>query len=54
MEVVNPTENSKQTSTETTRLIRDGEKRGGGGVETGEEGDYIPITTLSPPETLLR
>ena len=33
------------------RLIKDGEKRGGGGkgVEVGEEGDYIPIPTLSPP-----
>ena len=30
------------TSTETVRLIRDGEK--------GVEGDYIPIATLSPPE----
>ena len=40
-------------STETMRLIRDGEKvRGGGvgGMEVGGEGDYIPITTLSPPE----
>ena len=38
-------------STETIRLIRDGDKEGevvwGGG---GEEGDYIPIATLSPPE----
>ena len=37
------------------RLIRDGEKGGGGGgMEVGEEGDYIyiyiPIATLSPPE----
>ena len=35
-------------------LIRDGEKGGGGGgeggMEVGEEGDYIPIATLSPPE----
>ena len=34
-------------------LIMDGEKRGGGGLEMGggeEEGDYIPIATLSPPE----
>ena len=31
------------------RLIRDGEK-GGRGMEVGEEGDYIPIVTLSPPE----
>ena len=30
------------TSTETMRLIRDG--------ENGGEGDYIPIATLSPPE----
>ena len=36
------------TPTETTRLIRDEEK--GGGVEGGEEGDYIRIATLSPPE----
>ena len=35
------------------RFIRDGEKGGGGGegfMEVGEEGDYIPIATLSPPE----
>ena len=35
------------------RLIRDREKvegEGVGGMEVGEEGDYIPITTLSPPE----
>ena len=32
------------------RLIRDEEKLGGGGMEVGEEGDYIPIATLSPPE----
>ena len=33
------------------RLIRDGEKgEGGGGMEVGEEGEYIPIATLSPPE----
>ena len=33
------------------RLIRDGEKEGEGGMEVGEEGDYIPIATrLSPPE----
>jgi len=40
------------TSTETVRLIRDGEKGVGWGVgmEVGEEGDYIPIATLSPPE----
>ena len=23
---------------------------GGGGMEAGEEGNYIPIATLSPPE----
>ena len=35
------------------RLIGDGEKGGGGdtgGMEAGEEGDYTPIATLSPPE----
>ena len=37
-------------STETIRLIRDGE---GEGMEVGEEGDYIHIVTLSPPELLL-
>ena len=26
---------------------------GGGGMEVGEEGDYIPTATLSPPEWLL-
>ena len=31
------------------RLIRDRE-RGEEGLEEGEEGDYISITTLSPPE----
>ena len=36
-------------STETIRLIRDGEKEVGG-MEVGEEVDYIPIATLSPPE----
>ena len=25
-------------------------RRGEEGVEVGEEGDYIPIATLSPPE----
>ena len=35
------------TSTETVRLIRDGEK---GCMVVGGEGDYIPIATLSPPE----
>ena len=34
---------------ETIRHIRDGEK-GGRGMEVGEEGDYTPIATLSPPE----
>ena len=28
-------------STETTRLIRDGEKGGGGGMDVGEDGDYM-------------
>ena len=32
------------TSTETIRLIRDGERG---------RGDYIPVATLSPPERLL-
>ena len=33
------------TSTETIRLIRDGEKRvGGGGMEVGGEGDYIHLS----------
>ena len=35
------------------RLIRDGEKGGGGegrDMEVGEEGYYIPVATLSPPE----
>ena len=33
------------------KLIRGGEKgRGEGGMDVGEEGDYIPIVTLSPPE----
>ena len=36
-------------STEAIRLIRD-EEMGGGGMEVGGEGDYIPIATLSPPE----
>ena len=30
-------------------LSRDGEK-GKRGMEVGEEGDYIPIATLLPPE----
>ena len=38
------------TSTETISLIRDGEKEAGEGMEVGEEGDYIPIAALSPPE----
>ena len=29
------------------RLIREG---GEGGMEVEEEGDYIPVATLSPPE----
>ena len=44
-------------STEAIRLIRDREKvcggvGGEGGMEVGGggEGDYIPITTMSPPE----
>ena len=37
-------------TTETTRLIRDGEKGGKGYGGGGGEGDYIPIATLSPPE----
>ena len=37
------------TSTETIRLIRDG-GMGRRGMEVGEEGEYIPIATLSPPE----
>ena len=37
------------TSTETIRLIRN-ETGGGGGLEVGEEVDYIPIATPSPPE----
>ena len=36
-------------STETIRLIRNGEKWGRG-YEVGGEGDYIPVATLSPPE----
>jgi len=30
------------------RLIRN-ERKAGRGMEVGEEGDYIPISTLSPP-----
>ena len=38
-------------STETMRLIRDAEKGGDPrGMEVGEEGGYIPVATLSPPE----
>ena len=37
-------------STEAIRLIRDREKGEEGGMEVGEEGDYIPIATLPPPE----
>ena len=37
-------------STENIRLIRDGEKGGGGGMEVGGEGYYTPIATLSSPE----
>ena len=33
-------------STEKVRLIRDGRREEG----EEEEGDYIPIATLSPPE----
>ena len=40
------------TSTETIRLIRDGDK-GEEGIGDGEEGDYIPIAMLSPPEWFL-
>ena len=36
-------------STETARLLRDGEEWGEG-MEVGGEGDYIPVSTLSPPE----
>ena len=32
------------------RVIRDGGKGWEGGMEVGEEEDYIPIATLSPPE----
>ena len=37
-------------STETIRLIRDGEKGAKGGIAVREEGDYMPCDTLSPPE----
>ena len=36
-------------STETVRLIR-GREKGERGKEVGEEGDYIPVAKLSPPE----
>ena len=35
---------------QTIRLVRDGEKVGKGVWRWGEEGDYIPIAILSPPE----
>ena len=38
------------TSTEAIGLVRDGENWGKGVWRWGEEGDYIPIATLSPPE----
>ena len=40
------------TSTETVRLIRDGEKVGGGRelMKMGERETIIPIAALSPPE----
>ena len=31
-------------------LLGTGRWGGEGGMEVGEEGDYIPIATLSPPE----
>jgi len=31
-------------------LIRDGEKGALGVMEVWEEGDYIPVATLSPPK----
>ena len=34
----------------TIRFIGDEEQGGKGVMEVGEEGDYIPIATLSPPE----
>ena len=39
--------NMCSTFTETIRLLRDGEN---GGMEVEEEGDHIPIATLSPPD----
>ena len=42
---------SKHGAYRNMRLIRDGEKGVGGGMEMREEGDYIPIAMrLSPPE----
>ena len=41
-----PLSGRRLTSTETIRLIRDGEEGGG----SGREGDYISIATLLPPE----
>ena len=38
------------TSTETVRLIRDGEKGGGELMKVGERETIIPIAALSPPE----
>ena len=35
---------------ETIKFIRDAEKGGGGSMQVGGGGDYIPIATLSPPE----
>ena len=36
------------------RLMRDGEKEGRGDMEVGEEGDYIPIATQSPPDSCIK
>ena len=40
----------EKSSTETVRLIRDGEKGGGVWRWAERDGDYVPIATLSPPE----
>ena len=40
-------------SIEAMRPIMGGEKGWKGGMEVGQEGDYIPIATLSRPERLL-
>ena len=40
---------SSLTSTETVRLVWDGEK-GGRGYGVGGEGVYVPVATLSPRE----